>query len=130
MKDVKKKDWDEAKISGYFDEGSEFNGELKFRGSFRVDGAFKGKIDSEDVLIIGDKGKVEAEVNAGFVIINGEFRGNINAAERVEIHERGRVFGTIVVPKLVVVEGAYLQAHCQTSEYAGSPARSAELKEG
>jgi len=130
MKDVKKKEWEEAKISGYFDEGSEFDGNLKFRGSFRIDGVFKGKVESEAVLIIGDKGKVEAEVNVGFVVINGEFRGTINATERVEIHERGRVFGTIIAPKLIVVEGAYLQANCQTSEYAGSAALPAESKEG
>ncbi|MBM3310225.1 MAG: polymer-forming cytoskeletal protein [Candidatus Aminicenantes bacterium] len=130
MKDVKKKDWDEAKISGYFDEGSEFDGNLKFRGSFRIDGVFKGKVESEAVLIIGDKGKVEAEVQAGFVVINGEFRGTINASERVEVHERGRVYGTIIAPKLVVIEGAYLQAHCQTSDYAGAAGPLPEAKEG
>ena len=129
MKDVKKRDWEEAKISGYFDEGSEFDGKLKFRGSFRIDGTFKGKIESESVLIVGDKGKVEAEVNVGYAVINGEFRGSINAAERVEIHERGRVFGTIIAPKLIVVEGAYLQANCQTSEYAGTAPESSERKE-
>jgi cytoskeletal protein CcmA (bactofilin family) len=130
MKDVvKKKDWDEATISGYFDEGSEFSGELKFHGSFRIDGAFKGKIESESVLIVGDKGGVEAEVNVGQAVINGEFRGTINAAERVEIRERGRVFGTIIAPNLVVKDGAYLQVYCQTSEFAG-PAADASAEKG
>jgi cytoskeletal protein CcmA (bactofilin family) len=120
MKDAKKRDWDETKISGYFDEGSEFNGDLKFRGSFRIDGTFKGKIESDSLLVIGDKGKVEADIAVGCVIINGEFRGTVNAAERVEVHDHGRVYGTIIAPKLVVVEGAYLQAQCQTSDYAGT----------
>ena len=37
-------------------------GELKFKGSFRIDRFFKGKIDSDGTLIIGEQGNVEAEV--------------------------------------------------------------------
>jgi cytoskeletal protein CcmA (bactofilin family) len=114
----KRKEMDENKITGFFDNGTEFNGELRFRGSFRIDGLFKGKIESDSMLIIGDKGKVEAEIFIGHVIINGEFKGNIKASEKVEINSQGRVFGTILSPKLVVEEGAYLDANCQTTDQA------------
>jgi cytoskeletal protein CcmA (bactofilin family) len=107
---------DEHKITGYFDDGSEFDGTLKFHGSFRIDGFFKGRIESDAVLTIGDKGKVEAEVIVNHVVINGEFRGTIRAIEKVEINSLGRVFGTVITPKLIVEEGAYLEAHCQTSD--------------
>jgi cytoskeletal protein CcmA (bactofilin family) len=107
---------DESKISGFFDDGTEFNGDLKFTGSFRIDGYFHGRIDSESQLIIGERGKVDADVHIGFALINGEFRGTIQATERIEIHSHGRVFGTIQTPKLVIAEGAYLEASCQTSE--------------
>jgi len=115
MKD-KKMEIDEGKISGFFDDGTEFNGDLKFKGSFRIDGFFKGRIESESMLIIGDRGKVEADIVINNILINGEFKGSIRATERVEIHSRGRVFGTIQTPKLVVEEGAYLEASCQTIE--------------
>lgn len=120
MKDVKRRDMDETKITGFFDDGTEFNGQLKFKGSFRIDGYFQGKIHSDSMLIIGDRGKVEAEVQIGHVIINGEFRGDIKAAEKVEIHGRGRVYGTIQTPKLIVEEGAFLEANCQTTEGGSS----------
>ena len=118
MKDFKEKkgDWNEAKLSGFFDDGTEFQGELKFKGSFRADGFFKGKIISEDMLIIGERGHIEADIHVGYAVINGEFRGQILADEKVEIHDRGRVFGTIITPKLVIVEGAFLEAKCQTTE--------------
>ncbi len=116
MKDVKERRVDESKITGFFDDGTEFNGDLKFAGSFRVDGSFKGRIESESQLIIGEQGKVEADVKVGFALINGEFRGTIQASERIEIHSHGRVFGTIQTPKLVIAEGAYLEANCQTLE--------------
>ena len=113
---MKEKKMDEHKITGYFDDGSEFDGTLKFHGSFRIDGFFKGRIESDAVLTIGDKGKGEAEVIVNHVVINGEFRGTIRAIEKVEINSLGRVFGTVITPKLIVEEGAYLEAHCQTSD--------------
>lgn len=118
MKDRK---MDDHKITGYFDDGSEFDGTLRFHGSFRIDGFFKGRIESDAMLIIGDKGKVEAEIVVNHVVINGEFRGNIKAAERVEINSQGRVYGTVTTPKLTVEEGAYLEATCQTCDLPPAP---------
>lgn len=118
MKDVKekKRDWNESKLSGFFDDGTDFQGELKFKGSFRVDGFFKGKIISPDMLIIGERGHVDADVHVGYAVVNGEFHGQILADEKIEIHDHGRVFGTVITPKLVIVEGAYLEAKCLTTE--------------
>jgi cytoskeletal protein CcmA (bactofilin family) len=112
---MKDKKVDEHKLSGFLDEGAEFDGTLKFRGSFRIDGEFKGKIESDAVLIIGPKGKVEAELNVSHVVINGDFHGNIKADEKVEVNREGRITGTIITPKLVVEEGAVLDAQCQTT---------------
>jgi len=129
MKD-KRKEMEETKITGFFDNGTEFKGDLKFKGSFRIDGYFQGKIESDSMLIIGEKGKVEAEAYVGFVIINGEFKGNIRAVEKVEINSNGRVTGTIITPKLVVEEGAYLEANCQTSEQVPLPGEEQKEKSG
>jgi len=112
----KKKEFNENKITGFFDKDTELRGELSFKGAFRIDGYFNGKINSDSMLIIGDRGKVEAEVKVGYIIINGEVRGTIQAQEKVEISSHGRVFGNVIAPKLVVEEGAYLEATCQTTE--------------
>ena len=130
MKDSKRQDMDENRITGFFDDGTEFSGELKFRGSFRIDGYYKGRIESESMLIIGERGKVEADVVVRHVLINGEFKGSIKAAEKVEIHSRGRVSGSIQTPKLVIEEGAYLDANCQTADCAASPSDPAKVLEG
>lgn len=111
----KKRESDESKITGFLDRGTEIRGELNFKGSFRIDGLFKGTIDSDSTLIIGENGKVEAEVKIGWVIINGEIKGNIQAKDRVEINSTGRVIGTIMTPILVIEEGAYLDSTCQTT---------------
>ncbi|MGB2764486.1 MAG: polymer-forming cytoskeletal protein [Candidatus Aminicenantaceae bacterium] len=119
--DNKKKMLNSDKITGFFDKDTEIDGNLTFKGSFRIDGHFKGKIDSESILIIGEKGKVEADVNIGYIIINGEIKGNIQATEKVEINATGRVIGSVITPKLIVEEGAYLETSCQTSDQIPLP---------
>lgn len=114
----KKRGIDEDKITGFFDENTEMKGDLNFKGSFRIDGRFKGKIDSDSTLIVGDSGKVDADIKIANIVINGEVKGNILASERVEINSSGRVIGTIATPKLIVEEGAYLEASCQTTNSA------------
>jgi len=111
----RKHDLSEGKMTGFFDQDSFFHGDLTFKGSFRIDGNFKGKIDSDSMLIIGDTGIVEAEIKIGYLIINGEFKGNVQASDKVEIHEHGRVTGTINSPKLQVEDGAYLEVTCHTT---------------
>ncbi len=129
MKD-KKREVDENKITGFFDKDTEFKGDLNFKGTFRIDGRFKGKIDSDSILIIGDNGKVEADIKIGYLIINGEIKGNIQASEKVEINSKGRVLGTIITPKLVVEEGAYLEANCQTTDKIQPPLTEKKVETG
>lgn len=117
----KKREIEESKITGFFDKDTEIKGDLNFKGTFRIDGRFKGKIDSKSILIIGDSGKVNADIKIGHLIINGEIKGNIQATEKVEINGNGRVIGTIVSPKLMVEEGAYLEANCQTTDKLPQP---------
>lgn len=115
MKEKRREDF-ENKITGFFDKDTRIKGDLNFKGSFRIDGQFEGTIDSDAVLIVGNSGMVKADVKIGYIIIDGEIRGHIQALEKVEINSNGRVFGTIVSPKLVVEEGAYLEANCQTTD--------------
>ena len=125
----KKKEFQENKITGFFDKNAEFIGELSFKGSFRIDGHFKGKIQSDSMLIVGDQARIEADVWIGHIIIGGLIKGNIHASNKVEINNKGRVIGTIITPNLVVEEGAYLEATCQTGKASSSGAEITKLTE-
>jgi len=125
MKD-KPRELNENKLAGLIDMDSEFKGDLTFKGSFRIEGHFKGTINSDSLLVIGERGKVEADVKVGQLIINGEIRGTLQATEKIEIHNKGRVFGTILSPVLLVEEGAYLEATCQTKGAAKTAAAAAK----
>jgi cytoskeletal protein CcmA (bactofilin family) len=113
MKD-RPREMNETKLAGLIDMESEFKGDLTFKGSFRIEGTFKGTISSDSLLVIGERGKVEADIKVGQLVINGEIHGTLEATDRIEVHDKGRVFGTLLTPTLVVEEGAYLEATCQT----------------
>lgn len=117
----RKREIDENKMTGFLDKDTHIKGDLSFKGSFRIDGSFKGTIDSESTLIVGENGKIEAEIKVGYIVVNGEIKGNIQAKEKVEINSTGRVIGSVTAPKLVVEEGAYLETSCQTSDELPPP---------
>ena len=125
----KKREIDENKMTGFFDKDTHIEGDLSFKGSFRIDGSFKGTIDSESTLIVGENGKIEAEIKIGYIVVNGEIKGNIQAKEKVEINSTGRVTGSVTAPKLVVEEGAYLETSCQTSDELPPPPETKEEPE-
>ncbi len=97
-------------------DGLEIVGDLSFSKGLRVDGVVKGKIRSESFLVIGPKGRVEAEVDIRRILINGEFRGLIHASERVEIQKEGRVYGDLFTPCLILEAGALFDGKCNMSD--------------
>ncbi|MFY0527244.1 bactofilin family protein [Archangium gephyra] len=89
--------------------GSEFEGKLTFEGQVRIDGKFSGQIVTKDVLVIGDGARVQAEISAGTVIINGTVEGNVRAAQLIELHAPARVKGSLESPALTMDRGVVFE---------------------
>lgn len=100
-------------------------GELTGNEDLTVEGKVEGKIDlSDHNLTIGSTGRIEAEVGAKKVIVEGEITGNIAASEKVELTASGRVKGDIVAPRVVIADGAQFKGLVDMSESKSTPARS------
>ncbi|MFP2896924.1 bactofilin BacM [Corallococcus sp. 4LFB] len=89
--------------------GSEFEGKLTFEGQVRIDGKFNGQIVTKDVLVIGDGARVQAEIQAGTVIINGTVEGNVRATQLIELKQPGRVKGNLETPSLSMDRGVIFE---------------------
>lgn len=89
--------------------GSEFEGKLTFEGTVRIDGKFSGEISTNDILVIGEGAKVQAEINAGSVVINGEVQGNIRAKTSIELHQPAKVKGNLETPMLSIDKGVIFE---------------------
>jgi cytoskeletal protein CcmA (bactofilin family) len=100
-------------LNGFLDEGTEVNGELRFRDALRVDGRIKGRIVSDNTLIIGETGQVDAEIDCRVVSIRGRVGGKVQGRERIELLAGCRVEATLVTPKLVIEDGAFFHGECR-----------------
>ncbi len=102
---------DQGQIRAFLGDGTEFEGLLSFDGTVRIDGRFKGEIQTNDTLIIGESGHVEAEVKAGHCIVMGVMIGNIRATGKVEVANTGKITGNLFSPVLIVQEGGMIEGN-------------------
>ena len=119
---------DPEEIVSIFGEGVEVSGDISFVKGLRVDGSLKGKLRSDGLLVIGPRGKIDAEVFIRRISISGEFRGSIHATDRVEIHNEGRVFGDLFTPCLIIEAGALFEGKCNMSDRKGAKEEASGLK--
>jgi cytoskeletal protein CcmA (bactofilin family) len=103
-------------LNGFLDEGTEFSGELRFREVLRIDGRAKGRIVSDNTLIIGETGHVDAEIDCGVVSIRGQVSGEVRGRQRIELLAGCRVQARLVAPKLLIEDGAFFEGECQMGE--------------
>ena len=118
-------------LTAFIDEGSEIEGKYTFSGTVMINGRFRGEIVSNDSLIVGEKGVVNASIRAGIVLISGEVVGNVSASERVELRGSARVYGDVEAPVVVVEEGVLFEGHCRMTKArpveAAPPARESSV---
>ena len=95
------------------DQGCELAGRLTFVGTLVMNGKFHGEVDSQDTLIVGEAGDLEAEVRVGVAIVSGKIRGQVTARERVELRSSASMYGDIVSPVVVLEEGVIFDGHCK-----------------
>ena len=57
--------------------GTKFKGDITLQSSsLHIDGEIEGAIQSDNAIIIGAKGKVDGEIVAKKLVINGIFKGS------------------------------------------------------
>jgi len=105
-----------GELTAVLDEASEIEGKFSFSGTVMVNGKLKGEIVSNDTLIIGEKGVVNASIRAGIVLVSGEVIGNILGGQRVELRTGARVTGDIEAPIVVVDEGVTFDGNCRMTK--------------
>jgi cytoskeletal protein CcmA (bactofilin family) len=88
-----------------------FKGELSYEKGMRLHGKLEGKISTPGRLHIAKEAKMQADVEAGAITVEGDVAGNLNAGDRVELKQSARYEGDLRASRLVVDEGAILVGH-------------------
>jgi cytoskeletal protein CcmA (bactofilin family) len=72
-----------------------------------IQGKVEGTIDlAEHEVAVGQSGRVNADINAKTVKIDGEVAGDIHGHEKVVISKSGNVRGNIIAPRVTLEDGA------------------------
>ncbi len=81
-------------------------GKLSGEEDLLVEGRFRGEIQvPEHQVTVGSDGRVEGEVRASAIVVEGEVRGNLTASQQVLVRASGRVHGDIRAPRVALDQG-------------------------
>lgn len=100
----------EPALNALLGRGAFYSGNMSFEGRVRLDGHFEGQIYTDDLLEIGELGRLEGEIDAARVRVAGRVDGVIRVRELLVIEPTGSVYGEIDAHELEVHPGATLRA--------------------
>jgi cytoskeletal protein CcmA (bactofilin family) len=90
---------------------AKFKGELSFEKGMRLMGSFEGKVNTAGRVHVTKEAKMNADVEATGIVIEGEVHGNLSANDRIEMKNSARYEGDLRASKLIVEEGAAFSGH-------------------
>ena len=104
-------------------------GNVFFSGGLRVDGAVRGNVaalpDQPGTLVISEQARVDGEVQASHVVVNGTINGPVDARESLELQASSRVKGDIHYKSIEIQQGAVIEGRLV---HHGAEVKSVELK--
>jgi cytoskeletal protein CcmA (bactofilin family) len=90
-------------------------GNISAEEEILIEGKVEGTIKMKHNVIVGETGKVKADITAREIIIKGEVTGNVHGNVKVEIVPGGILNGDIISEKVVLAEGAKFKGNIDMS---------------
>ena len=86
------------------------SGDVYFEGGCHVDGTINGSVsadpETDSALTVTEDGSVEGGVTVPYVVLHGIVRGDVFAAQRVELGPTARVIGNVYYNLIEMAIGA------------------------
>jgi cytoskeletal protein CcmA (bactofilin family) len=83
------------------------NGEVEAHEDMLIEGSFQGKITiPSGTLTVAKGGRVEADVRVRALVLHGELKGTVRAAEKAVISETAEMNGDVISPRITIASGA------------------------
>jgi cytoskeletal protein CcmA (bactofilin family) len=94
------------KVNTVIGKDTSFKGTIRGKGLIRIDGDMDGDIITQGDVVIGESGRVGAELKARNVAVAGRFEGSLESEGKLEIRSTGIVIGSVKTNGLLVDDGA------------------------
>jgi len=101
--------------------------------SVRIDGVYKGSVEIDGSLVLGDSGSITGDVQASYFLVCGEMNGNIKCHTQLHFSPTARVIGDINAQSLIIDPGSQVTGRYRIGEpkpRASVPEESAKLVHG
>lgn len=88
-------------------------GDIHFDGGLYIEGVVEGAVIAKDsgnttVLTLSENGRIEGEVRAPVVILNGHLVGDVHSSQRIELGPTAKVEGNIHYTMVEMTAGAVI----------------------
>lgn len=87
-------------------------GNFHGQGNIIIEGMVEGSIKTTNFLLVGNKSKIIANIEAKEARVGGEITGNIKTSGYLEIASTAKVCGDIEAPSLTIEKGAIFNGKC------------------
>jgi cytoskeletal protein CcmA (bactofilin family) len=114
--------------------GLKISGEISGTTDLYIDGETQGKVRLPNARVtVGPNGRVQADIEAREIMIEGTVLGNLKAGERLHLGTASRVQGSILTPRFAIEDGARLRGKVEmvrtgNSRLNSSPVTAVEVE--
>jgi len=89
-----------------------FKGELRFEKGASLLGSFEGQVVTKGDFVVAEGAKLQGEVQAGSIRLDGEVHGNLQASDKIHLSASAKLEGDLQTARLEVVDGAVFIGRC------------------
>jgi cytoskeletal protein CcmA (bactofilin family) len=91
---------------------TEIKGDITFSGGLRIDGKVRGNVtakgDANSTLVLSEHAVIIGNVTSPHIISNGSIKGNVRAAERIELQPKAEIAGDVYYKVIEMALGAVI----------------------
>jgi cytoskeletal protein CcmA (bactofilin family) len=96
--------------------GISIRGQVSGTEDLQINGELHGQVKlAGGRVTIGTDGNVSGDIEAREIIVRGELKGNLRAADRILVGPTGRWHGDSVSPRLAIEDGAVVRGKLEVS---------------
>ena len=89
------------------------DGNVTFSGGIRLDGVINGNVSAEPdqaaVLVLSEHARIDGEVKASHLVVNGAINGPVHASETIELQSNARIRGDVHYKSMEMQLGAVVE---------------------